>query len=200
MRADAIINRVLEDARAQAAQMLKEAEERAEQYRVKADQEIVSKREETMDQARRECVELRDRMLRMAELDQRKVQLGVKRDLIDQAFQKALNSMREMSDADKLTYISRTLAEIASGDEEVIVSAADAALFSGDALQKVNAALAAQGKPGKLTLSAERRETGGGFILKKSSMEINCTFEAMLGQVRPSLESSVADMLFADAR
>lgn len=200
MKADAIIDKILDDARGAAAQTLREANERAEQMRKDAEAEILKKREETMNQARRECVSLRDRMLRMAELDQRKAELSVKRDVIDLAFEQALLRLAAMPDDERLAYYTGLILALAQGDESIVVSSADAALFTKEVMGGINERLAQAGKSGRLTLDGERRETGGGFIFKKDGMEANCTFRAIVNQARPMLESSVAQVLFGDVR
>ena len=47
-----------------------------------------------------------------------------------------------------------------------------------------------------MKLSEERRELGGGVILRRGGMEVNLTYAAVLGEIRPSLEAEVAAMLF----
>lgn len=200
MKADAIMAKIIDDARSTAAQTLSDANARAQQIRQRAEEEGIKKRAETMDQARRECIELRDRMLRMAELDQRKAQLAVKREVIEQAFEAALQKMSAMPAKQKLTYMERLIVDNAQGDEEIVVSAEDAKLFDAGYIGRLNAELTKIGKISGLTLSDERREMDGGVILKKNGMEVNCTFRAMLNQIRPSLEASVAQMLFGESR
>lgn len=200
MKADAIIDKILDDARGAAAQTLREANERAEQMRKDAEAEILKKREETMNQARRECVSLRDRMLRMAELDQRKAELSVKREVIDCAFEQALLKLTAIPDDERIKYYTELIISQAQGDESIVVSSEDAALFTEAVMGGINDSLKKAGKLGCLALDGERRETGGGFILKKDGMEANCTFRAIVTQARPALESSVAQVLFGDVR
>lgn len=200
MKADAIAKKIIDDARAQAAVTLADANERAEQYKGRMDKETEQRRADAMKQAQVDCGELRERMLRMAELDQKKAQLAVKRELIDQAFGAALQKLQSMDVASKTVYFEKLIEENAMGDEELVVSAKDAEIFTPGCLARINARLKGAGKPGAITLSPDRRETGGGFILKKSGKEVNCTFAAMISQIRPSLEAQVAQTLFGDLR
>lgn len=64
-------------------------------------------------------------MLRMAELDERKNLLAMKRQMIDRAFEDALSKMRAMDEERARAYVKRLLLESAQGGEEIVVSPAD---------------------------------------------------------------------------
>lgn len=196
MKVDAITEKILEDARQSAAQTLREANERAQETQRRSEAEIVKKRDQAMDEARRECVGLRDRMLRMAELDERKNLLSMKRQVIDQAFEDALKRMRAMDEASARAYLKRLILESAQGGEQIITDSADRKLYSEAFLAELNAELKKRGGSGALTLSDEKRPMAGGFVLKRQGVEINCTYEAVLRESRASLEAQVASMLF----
>lgn len=195
MKADAITAKILQDARAGAAQTLSEARQRAEKMRKDADAQLEQKRRELEEQTQQECKVLRDRMLRMAELDQRKALLAAKRDVIDEAFEVALGAMRVMGEDQQRAYNRRVLLEVAQGGEELIIAKNDEKLFDEAFIDSINQALATAGKA-PVTRSKQRRETGGGFILKKAGLEVNCTYFAMLSQFKSALEAEVAQMLF----
>ena len=196
MKADAITSRILDDARKEASQGLREAHDRVEKMRRENEETIAQKREQALAKAREDAIELRDRMLRMAELDQRKEYLGMKRQVMDDAFDQALSQMRGMQVDQARRFLSDLLADAAQGDEELIISKADEGVFAPEFLQKINARLAEMGKASSLKLSEERRELGGGVILRRGGMEVNLTYAAVLGEIRPSLEAEVAAMLF----
>lgn len=196
MKADAITGKIMEDARGSASQTLKDADVRAQKMRADNDRLIDSQREAAMEQARRDCAELRDRMLRMAELDQRKEMLAMKRGVIDAAFDEALKNMRAMSAQKARGFMESMLIDACEGDEVVIVSKGDEKVFDGEYIASINAKIAASGKPGKLTLSNETRELGGGLMLSRGGMEVNLTYPSVISEKRPELEAEVAGMLF----
>lgn len=200
MKADAIVEKILIDARTASANTLNEANERAKQIEKRAQEENLTRREQTMEQARSEIIELRDRMLRMAELDQRKALLGVKREVIDEVFTRTLDQMLGMSPEKKRAYNEQIILENAEGGEELVVSSKDAPLYDEAYMSALNAKLSAKGINPGLTLSAERLLEDGGLVLKKRGMEVNCTYRAMLKQMRPSYEVEVAEMLFGGER
>lgn len=196
MKVDAITEKILEDARQSAAQTLREANERSQETQRRSQAEIEKRREQAMVEARKECAGLRDRMLRMAELDERKNLLAMKRQMIDRAFEDALSKMRAMDEERARAYVKRLLLESAQGGEEIVVSPADGKLYSQAFLAEVNAELEKRGASGALTLSGEKRPMAGGFVLKRQGVEINCSYEAILRESRASLEAQVASMLF----
>lgn len=195
MNAEAITAKILEDARAQAAAALSEAQHKADDLRRRDEAAIEQKRQESEVQADRQAAELRDRMLRMAELDQKKALLSVKRQVIDLAFADALQRMAAMGADQKKDYIEKLLLDSAQGGEELIPSGEDKALFDPAFMARLNAQLQKAGKAA-VTLSGQTRPLGGGFVLKQGGLEINCAFSAVLSQARSALEAEVAGVLF----
>ncbi|HIS01849.1 MAG TPA: hypothetical protein IAA74_09660 [Candidatus Excrementavichristensenella intestinipullorum] len=195
MNAEAITSKILEDARAQAAAALGEAQRKADDLRRRDEAAIEEKRQQSEAQADRQAAEMRDRMLRMAELDQKKALLSVKRQVIDLAFADALERMAAMGAEQKREYIEKLLLASAQGGEELIPSAEDKALFDPAFMARLNAQLQKAGKAA-VTLSSQDRPLGGGFVLKQGGLEINCAFSAVLSQARSALEAEVAAVLF----
>ncbi len=195
MNAEAITAKILEDARAQAAAALSEARRKADDLRRQNEAAIEQKRQESEAQVNRQAGELRDRMLRMAELDQKKALLSVKRQVIDLAFADALERMAAMSADQKKDYVEKLLLDSAQGGEELIPSSEDKALFDPAFMDRLNARLQKAGKKA-VRLSGQDRPLGGGFVLKQGGLEINCAFSAVLSQVRSALEAEVAGVLF----
>lgn len=196
LNADAITNKILEDARQSASQTLREADARARMLRGESDRKIEQAQNHAMEQARRDCAELRDRMLRMAELDQRKELLAVKRNVIDMAFDVALQKMRAMKPNKARAFMKKLLMETAAGDERVIVSKGDEEIFDADFFEEINEALENAGKPGKLMLTSEARELGGGLILNRGGMDVSYTYPSLMAERRPALEAEAAGILF----
>lgn len=196
MNADAIVKRIMEDANEDARKIHAQADERIARMNEELEGRMNTQRAEALENAKREGAELRERMLRVAELDQRKEQLFVKRQVIDQAFENALAKMRAMKGKEAQDYLLSLIAGAAEGGEEIVVSEEDASLYDGAFLARVNEALISRGARQGVTLSAERRPIGGGFLLKTGGVEINCSYAAVLSQMRANLEAEVAALLF----
>lgn len=195
MKADAITAKILEDARDQAKALIDDAHEKAEALRRQGEAEMEEKRQESEKQADLQAAQLRDRMLRMAELDQKKALLLVKRQVIDQAFDNALGRMQKMSPDKKREYIMQLVLESAQGGETLIPCSQDKDLFDQAFVAQINKSLADKGAA-PVVLSQETRSLGGGFVLKQGGLEVNCSFKAVLQQARSAMEAQVAGVLF----
>ena len=197
MNAQAILEKIGADGRQAAAVLLKEAGGRAEAIRAESDQKIAKMREKTQDQAQAEAEALELRMHRMAELDERKLLLFAKRQLMDQAFQLALTELRQMSPDQMEAFFLPLVVSIAKGAETLLVGAQNDAWYTSAFMDKVNTALTAVGKTCLAAASDKRRPGVTGVILLSEGMEINCTLEALLQARRLDLEAEVASILYA---
>ncbi len=195
MNAQAITAKIIEEARAAAAETLREAGEKASRIRLQADVDAEEKRAAAAEQADQQATEMRERMLRMAELDQKKALLAVKRDIIEAAFADALTRMRQMEDEQKKNYFERLLLKASEQGEALVADASDRQLFDEAYMARLNGALQKAGKSA-VALADESRDLGGGFVLRRGGLEINCTFQSVLDQWRPRLEAEVASRLF----
>ncbi|HQL03276.1 MAG TPA: hypothetical protein PKY02_07875, partial [Synergistales bacterium] len=77
-----------------------------------------------------------------------------------------------------------------SGDEEVFLCKGEKVLDQ-KWLDEVNAQ-----RKYNLTLSRDRIQGSGGFVLRKGRIDINCTWDVLLGRVKEDLEAEVVDRLF----
>ncbi len=195
---DSIRNKILEDARKSATQILSDADVRARKNRAASDKRIADARAKAMSDAQAQGDEMRDRMLRMAELDMRKELLGSKREVISEAFQKALERMRTMDVATAREFARKQLIASASGTETVVFSKADERIFTPEFIESVNEELKKLGRKGQLKVGSERRETGGGFILSDGGADIMCTYEALMSEARAGIEGDVLKLLFPE--
>ncbi|NLF27263.1 MAG: hypothetical protein GX592_05140 [Clostridiales bacterium] len=191
MKADAIYNRILEDARLDAARMIEDARARAEMLREKNEDLIEEKRSQAVAAARLECDEMRDRMLRMAELERRKSALRMKREVIDLAFRDALGRLRAMPDEDARAFMEKRIARASEDGEELVVDQADKGVFDQSFVDRVNKRLKSP-----ISLSSDTCDLGGGALLRRPGMEVNLSYAAALNEVRPALEAEVAQALF----
>ena len=96
MNADTIARRIVEDARKAAQEAVDAANARAEEARKAAAAEVEKKREAALARADEDAARQRENALRMAELDQRKALLAMKREMIDSAFAQALEALIAM--------------------------------------------------------------------------------------------------------
>lgn len=196
MNAQAILDKILQDAKESVSATLRDADDRAKEMEAAADKRIAAARAKTEAQARQDAEAATARMQRMAELDERKLLLADKRRMMDRAFELALAKMKAMPAKQARAFLLDALTELAEGGETLIVGADNDGWMDDQFLQDANAALAAKGKTAALTLGSEKRKGVSGLILAKHDTEINCTYEAFLTSERLEMEAQVAQTLF----
>lgn len=192
--ADALIGRILADAQAEADTALADADKEAERIALIAKDECFRTENETELRTKRLNDAAQEKSRTNAALDSRKYALKVKRALIDEAFALAAERMEQKSDAERSALIKALLIREAEGGETIIPAARDEANVK-SVLAEVNAALA-QSNRAPLTIAPADADITGGFILKAAEYEKNCSFAAVLREVRAAEESAVAGILF----
>lgn len=131
-----------------------------------------------------------ERLAGSADMERRQMLLGAKQACIDEAFDRAAKALRELPRDEYVALLARTAVAAGTGCEEIVLSAADRENIGQAVVSAANAGGAA------FTLSDETRELGGGLVLKKGKVEVNCAFETQLRQLRQKMAADVARALF----
>lgn len=195
--ADRIIERILNDAKNRADEIIEAAE--AEKEKVLSNARIRAERQEKhiLDQAGKDAEEQKRRIIGAAQLEARKEILAAKQELISEAFNQALDKLAELDESTYLDIIGNMLlSSVETGTEKVVCSARDKKRIPASFWDEINERLARQGKQGKLAPAGETRNIRGGFILLSGGVESNCSFEAVVEMQREDLEPEVAAILF----
>lgn len=118
--------------------------------------------------------------------------LAAKQQLIDEAFARAAQALAALPQAEYVDLLAALAAENGSGDEELLLSAHDRETVGAAVVDAANAK-----RPGTaFRLSGETRDTGGGLVLRRDRVELNCSFTEKLRQLRQEKSSAVAKLLF----
>ena len=118
--------------------------------------------------------------------------LAAKQQLIDEAFAGAAQRLSSLPQAEYIDLLAALAAENGSGDEELLLSAKDREAVGPAVVKAANARKAGAA----FRLSEETRETGGGLVLRRGRVELNCSFTEKLRQLRQEESSAVARLLF----
>jgi len=192
---EALTERILDDARQQASEILREAERKIAQEEEKARRAIAHHADEIIAHAREKGAEAKQRLLAVHSLELRKELLAVKREAMDKAYAAALSRLESLPREEYLALVQKLLAENAAGSETVRVSKTekyiDAAFLEG-----VNAARRASGKTGALRLGGAHADIGGGFLLESGGLIVDCSFKTVVNHLREATETQVAQILF----
>ncbi|OPZ94431.1 MAG: V-type ATP synthase subunit E [Firmicutes bacterium ADurb.Bin419] len=195
--AEKIIGRILEDARLQADATIKRAGEEAANIIRSASEDAEAKKKQIIEKAELEAVEVKKRLIAVAELEARKQKLKAKQEVVDEAFELALQKLNNLPDLEYQNILVEMISNsIETGKEEVLLSLRDKQRLDPGFINQLNKKLSQKGVTGNLKISDEDRNISGGFILKTGDIEINNSFEAIIRMNRDDIEAEVIKALF----
>ena len=191
-----IISSIIKEADIEAKDTLSEANKKAEKLKQEINKAAEHKVKEISDDAYKNGAENKKRMLAVYGLELRKELLMVKRNALDEVYEKALFKLSQLSKDEYLTLTKKLLLKaISTGTESVMVSREEKYIDAAF-LDTVNAELKEKGKAGDLKMSSEKANIKNGFILHKGGLTIDCSFDMVMKELRDDTESQVAQILF----
>lgn len=189
--------RILRDSQAEAERIERDARAKADQIIESAKAQAEALLEETKAKSERDGKDKRDRIIARAQLDSRNAVLESKQQAIDKILETTLQRIYNMSNEEYSKLIEELLiSSVETGTEEVVLSIKDRSRISRDVISRVNSILFEKGKIGNIRLSDETRNIASGFILKREGLEINCTFESRIRDLREEIQGDLAKLLF----
>jgi V/A-type H+-transporting ATPase subunit E len=192
-----IINKIISDAKAEAAEVVAAAKGEAEGITSAAEKAAQAKANDIIERAKADMPEVRRRRESVAELEARKAQLAVKQELLKESFDKARETLLQMDGERYTNLLSKLAAEAApNGFGEIILSAKDREAYGKEVVKGANKLFAAAGIEGKMTLSEQTQEVAGGLVVKQGQIETNCLIDTLLRLGKEELSSQIAGTLF----
>lgn len=186
-----IIAHIEADAQAQADAVLGEARQRCEAIKARFDDKAARLYSDRIREGVKACQDQEDSALRISRMEARKSVLSVKQEMVEKSFDLAVQQIVALPDEKYTAFLANLVKKAGpAGDEEIILNAADRARV-GEALLKVVNADGA-----KMKLSDETRDIKGGLILRRGSIETNCSVELLVELCRGELSAKLADVLF----
>ena len=199
MPLDKLLQRILDDAEAQASRREQEAARQRDLILDDARAEAEALAERAVEDAKRRATAILQRARASGELEARKLLLATKQNMIRQAVDTAVRTLAELPDEDYRrlleTMLLRAASDLGGGGIEVIVSKDDRERVTQAFLDSVGHHEDLAGRV-SFQLAAESRQTGGGFVLRKGRIESNATFPALARARREDLEALAGELLF----
>ena len=197
MGVEKITDKILQDAKQKADEMIAQAEAEAAKICGAAGESAAEKQAVRLAAGDKEAELTKKRILASAQMEMKKQLLQTKQDLLSEAFALALDKIKNMKkDAFEKLMTDLMVNLIETGDEVVIINEEDKKRLSPDFIYYVNRTVAKEEVPCNVTMSDEVRDIPSGFILKRGDIEINATFEALLHQKKDALSAEVVKILF----
>ena len=195
MDVQAILNKIDEDARTAATKVLEEARRKAAVLRAQSESRMKKKRQELETRLQQDGDALEDRMIRMAALEDKRLLLTDKREVMDAAFKEAARILRDMPAKEARAFFLKQAVRASGGTEQLLPGEHSTGIINGSFVEELNAFLQSQGKPAHVTLAADT-VPGAGFVLKQEGAQINCTLESLIMSIRQEEETQAASILF----
>lgn len=222
-----IIDRIRGDAQTEIDAVLDEARAEAAQITARYEAQARAEADEILKRGRAAAAEREERLASMAQMEGRKAELCAKQEVIEEAFALALKKLQALPEEQCVELLANLAAQASvTGKETLIFSAADRERLGRKVVAAANAILARDAAPelpdeladskvgalldkvvtgasallsgaAMLTLSEETRSIDGGFILSDGAVEVNCSFATLVRLQKSEITGEVSRVLFA---
>lgn len=216
-----ITDKILEQARADAEARLTEADRQCAEISESYARRAYEIKASAYESARREASQIVSRAKSSEAMIRRDTVLEAKADLIDRTFELAKHEILSLS-PDRyvemmtrlLIFVIHTVAEdgkaareaygeaetVLPQSLELLLNERDSARCGKEIIANVNSRIDGEHRAmaEKIRLSDTHARIEGGLILRMGDIEINCSVEALIGEIRPTLEAKVNRRLFAE--
>lgn len=190
-----ITDRIAQDTQAEIDAIAAQAEEKAAAILSAAQDQAHREKKETADRGRQNAMEHQHRLESMARMEAKKEILAAKQQVIAQAYDLALEKLRNLPEKKLVPLLASLAAKSAeTGQEEILLHPAQRAKFGKQVVAQANAQL----PQGQLTLGPGDEHIQGGLILRSGPVDINCTFDMLIGQYRAETTGAVTRVLFPE--
>ncbi|MDR2528525.1 MAG: V-type ATP synthase subunit E [Synergistaceae bacterium] len=180
------------EAQAQVKAIESENDARVAEVNKKSDAEVKTLQSSYKERFSREEPEIFRRREIVAGLDSNKLELGMKQRLIGEAFEGALRALTDLPQEKYLSFVKALLEKaVVTGEEELLVGKGER-YIDGAWLDSYNAS-----HQTRLSFSGDRLPISGGFLLKNGKININCSWDMLIGAIRPEIEPDVVKRLFS---
>lgn len=192
-----IIAHIRADAEAQAGAILAEAGQQCAAIRAEYEGKARERYNERIREGEKLCEDRVDSMDRIARMEAKKGVLALKQEMVSRSFELACEKLVNLPEAEYVRLLAKLAAEASvTGEEELVLNARDRRAVGEQAVQAANERLKAAGRPAALKLSPAEGAFAGGLLLRRGSIETNCTAELLVELLRGEMSSELAGVLF----
>jgi V/A-type H+-transporting ATPase subunit E len=128
----------------------------------------------------------------VAELDAKRIDLGVRQRLVTEAFEASLKQLAEMAPDKYVKFADKLMAQAVVTGQEVVFVGKNEKHLDQRWLDGYNASHSTS-----LTLSPDRLPITGGFVLRNDRIDTNCSWDMLIEDARADIETEVVKRLFA---
>jgi V/A-type H+-transporting ATPase subunit E len=188
-----ITSRIQADAQGEIDQILADAKAQAAEISARYDAQAKKESGEILSRGEKNVAEREERLTSVAQMETKKQTLAVKQEMLDKAFELAVDRLGELPEEKSVPLLAGLAAKASTtGREQLIFSQKDRARIGKAVVTAANEAV----PKGQLTLSQQTAPIRGGFILSDGDVEVNCAFETLVRLQRDEIAGEVAKVLF----
>ena len=180
------------DSQAQIKAIEAENDEKVREISRKVNAEIKTVQDSYAARLAKEEPEVLRRREIVAELDAKRIDLGIRQRLVGEAFDSSLKQMVEMPPDKYVKFADKLMAQAVVTGHEVVFVGKNEKHLDQRWLDGYNAS-----HNTSLTLSSEKLPIAGGFILRNDRIDTNCSWDMLLADARADIETEVVKRLFA---
>ncbi|GAB4314296.1 MAG: V-type ATP synthase subunit E family protein [Methanobacteriaceae archaeon] len=202
--AEKIVSSILSDAQGEADAIIQEAETKAASIISEGEQQAQMEKERIIDDAKKQANMKYQQIISEAKMNARRMELEGREEVIDQAFTKAEDELRNIASTSSAEYIEslknivkEASTEIGGGNLLVLVKEEDVSKIK-DSLSDIEKEVEnTTGKKTTLEMGDNITTIGGAVVkTKNGEIEVNNTIEARMQRFKKALRSEVAQVLF----
>lgn len=190
-------SRILDETRERADKVLGAADERCAGIEKEAKEKSDEIRKSAIERARVVAGEEERYAESMRSLDVRNAMLRAKGDVVDKLMAEVPAKIRALPEDEYVGLMKKMLVSLApAGEVEVVVAQPDRARIDSKLLKEAASEITVAGRQTKFKLSPDTLDLAGGFILRASTVEVDCSLDSLVAACEDELAPVVAEALF----
>ncbi len=190
-----IIEKIAQDSAAKCDGIIFNAQNEATKIKEAALELANEEKEAVIADANKEAKVIVDTAESGSELENKKMILATKVDIINKTIEEAERKLANMPDDEYFAAVYALVKKYSQAAEgEMLLSSNDLGRLPKDFESKVNEGLA---DGAKVTVSKTPSNISQGFILVYGDIEINCTFDALIDDARDDIKDELYSIIFA---
>ena len=189
---DVIISQIEQDTQAVCEKIIAEAQAKADKILAEARDQAQSVAAAGKDKTAARVADIKKRGESAADLEEKRVMLCTKQDIIATMLKKGLDDAKNLPDNEYFALIVQMVEKYSQPEDGIICfGRKDKERMPYDLPERVNSAA-----KGRLTLAVEDADIDAGFILKYGGIEQNCSFDAIFASEAETLSDRAGKLLF----
>lgn len=188
-----IIAHIEADAKARTDAVLAQAEAKCAEIRADYEKQAKEAYAERIRAGVKSNQDRLDSMDRLAKMEGRKAILGLKQEMVARSFDRAVDKLVSLPPEQYAPFLAALAVKASvTGDEEIVLNARDRKAVGAKVVELANKKL----DGGHLRLADATGDFKGGLILRRGSIEANCTAELLVDLCRDGMAAELAGVLF----